>query len=223
MARMAKRPGAHVVDDAAEVGTRLRQARVERDLSLREVARRLDISASALSQIETGKSRASVRTLYALTTELGISLDQLFADTECEEAESALAAGARGGAGRPPVVQPLNSRPAISLDGGVVWERLTAAYDPHVDFVEATYEPHSSSSGSDRLVRHRGREYGVITSGRLELTVGFETYELGPGDACSFESGEPHRLANPGDKPAKAFWFVVGRRDSDSRPTEFAD
>jgi transcriptional regulator with XRE-family HTH domain len=223
MAPTAKRSGAKVVDDAAEVGTRLRRGRVDRGLSLREVARRLDISASALSQIETGKSRASVRTLYALTTELGLSLDELFADPDSEEAEQSLSEGSGDDPPRAPVVQPVESRPAISLDGGVVWERLTASYDPHVDFVEATYEPHSSSSGSDRLVRHRGREYGVVTSGNLQLTVGFETYELGPGDACSFDSGEPHRLANPGDEPATAFWFVVGRRDSDTRPTEFED
>jgi transcriptional regulator with XRE-family HTH domain len=221
---MAKRSGANVVDDAAEVGTRLRRARVEHGLSLREVARRLDISASALSQIETGKSRASVRTLYALTTELGLSLDQLFAEPGEDGAPTAQSAETESDDPEAmPVVQPVESRPAISLDGGVIWERLTAGHDPNVDFVEATYEPHSSSSGGDRLVRHRGREYGVVTSGSLELTVGFETYELGPGDACSFDSGEPHRLANPGDQPATAFWFVVGRRDSDTRATEFED
>src|SRR4051812_37472932 len=104
---MANRPARRVVDDAAEVGIRLRRARVDRGLSLREVARRLDISASALSQIETGKSRASVRTLYALTTELGLSLDQLFADPECEEAAKNLPDAASDGKPRAPVVQPV--------------------------------------------------------------------------------------------------------------------
>ena len=69
------------VDDSAQVGQRLRSAREEQGLSLREVARRLDISASALSQIETGKSRPSVKTLYAIVSELGLSMDELFADS----------------------------------------------------------------------------------------------------------------------------------------------
>ncbi len=64
------------------MGQRLRSARERQGLSLREVARRLDISASALSQIETGKSRPSVKTLYAIVSELGLSMDQLFADAE---------------------------------------------------------------------------------------------------------------------------------------------
>jgi transcriptional regulator with XRE-family HTH domain len=61
-----------------EVPRRLREARERAGLSLRQLAKRLDISASALSQIETGKSRPSVRSLYAVVSELGLSLDELF-------------------------------------------------------------------------------------------------------------------------------------------------
>src|SRR5918996_1531033 len=64
------------------VGRRLRANREERGLSLRELARRLGMSPSAISQIETGKSRPSVSTLYAMVSELGISLDDLFTPTE---------------------------------------------------------------------------------------------------------------------------------------------
>src|SRR5438093_4399534 len=75
--RQAARP---VVED--DVGPRLRAHREEQQLSLREVARRLSISPSALSQIETGKSRPSVSTLYSIVSELGISLDELFGGRE---------------------------------------------------------------------------------------------------------------------------------------------
>src|SRR5581483_4503567 len=92
-----KRPEGPATDDAAPGGAarpapaepdgqaggdavprRLREARERAGLSLRQLARRLDISASALSQIETGKSRPSVRTLYALVSQLNLSLDELF-------------------------------------------------------------------------------------------------------------------------------------------------
>lgn len=217
--------------DSTQVGRRLRSAREELGLSLREVARRLGISASALSQIETGKSRPSVKTLYAITSELGLSMDQLFADygeqsrqpavpTTPGAAAAATSDGAPGGP-PPPIVRRAEGRPSIELDAGVTWQRLTAAHDPDVDFLHTTYRPGSSSSGSEKLVRHNGREYGVVLSGELELTVGFETFILGPGDACSFDSNEPHRLANPGHEPATAIWFVVGRRGSDPRGVSF--
>src|SRR2546428_14166166 len=64
-------------EHAEDVGSQLRARREAVQLSLRELARRLEISPSALSQIETGKSRPSVSTLYAIVSELGLSLDQL--------------------------------------------------------------------------------------------------------------------------------------------------
>src|ERR671935_2593980 len=69
-------PGRLAVRD--DVGRRIREHREQSNLSLRELARRLGISPSAISQIETGKSRPSVSTLYSIVTELGMSLDELF-------------------------------------------------------------------------------------------------------------------------------------------------
>jgi transcriptional regulator with XRE-family HTH domain len=67
---------------AAEVGvnlgSRLRLARQRSGLTLREVARRLGVSASFVSQLENGKSQPSVVTLYSLTQLLGVSIDQMF-------------------------------------------------------------------------------------------------------------------------------------------------
>ncbi len=214
------------VDDSAQVGQRLRSARERQGLSLREVARRLEISASALSQIETGKSRPSVKTLYAIVSELGLSMDQLFAKPDAKpgagvEAPADAANGAPRDVAPSPIVQRAASRSSLDLDSGVTWDRLTAANDPNVDFLQTTYDPGSTSSGSEKLVRHNGREYGLLLSGELELTVGFEKYTLQPGDSCSFDSNQPHRLANPGSEPAQAIWFVIGRRQSDPRSLNF--
>ena len=65
-------------------------------------------------------------------------------------------------------------------------------------------------------MRHGGKEYGYVTGGRLGVQVGFERYDLGPGDSISFDSSSPHRLWTIGDEPAEAIWVVVGRQ-SDGR------
>jgi transcriptional regulator with XRE-family HTH domain/quercetin dioxygenase-like cupin family protein len=64
------------------IGERLREARVERGLTVRGLARAVDVSASLISQIETGKSSPSVGTLYAITAALEISLEDVFGDPE---------------------------------------------------------------------------------------------------------------------------------------------
>jgi transcriptional regulator with XRE-family HTH domain len=207
-------------------------------MSLRTLAKRLDISASALSQIETGKSRPSVRTLYAVVSELGISLDDLFDNHGTGapgDARPATPGGdvvvGRGGTATDWMAaatsaQPLlraEDRPTLELDSGVQWERLTAEHDPMIDFLRVTYDPGSTSNAHGKLVRHAGREYGVVLDGTLDVTVGFETYTLTVGDSISFSSDEPHVLANNGDEPAVAIWFVVGRRQSDPRKPLFED
>jgi transcriptional regulator with XRE-family HTH domain len=217
-----------------EMPRRLREARERSGLSLRQLAKRLDISASALSQIETGKSRPSVRTLYAVVSELGISLDELFDNQAAATDAHALSPDTvvtRGGtatewlaaatAARP--MMRADERPHLDLDSGVQWERLTTEHDPVIDFLHVTYEPGGASNAGSQLVRHAGREYGIVLSGRLDVTVGFETYTLGPGDSISFSSDEPHLLANTSDEPATGIWFVVGRRGTDPRNPVFED
>src|ERR671939_1437690 len=65
---------------SADLGRRLRAIRLRQGIGLRELARRLDLSPSSISQIETGKMRPSVRTLYALASEFGVTVDELLFD-----------------------------------------------------------------------------------------------------------------------------------------------
>jgi len=60
-----------------------------------------------------------------------------------------------------------------------------------------------------RLIRHVGTEYGFMLSGTLEITLGFETYQLNAGDSIAFDSSRPHRLANVGDVPVEAIWVNI--------------
>src|SRR6185312_9818799 len=62
------------------VGSHIRDRRQSLELSVRELARRVGLSASLISQIERGKATPSVATLYAITNELGLSLDELFSE-----------------------------------------------------------------------------------------------------------------------------------------------
>jgi transcriptional regulator with XRE-family HTH domain/quercetin dioxygenase-like cupin family protein len=205
---LSQRSMRDIVED--DLPRRLRAAREERGISVRELARRLDVSPSAISQIETGRARPSVSTLYALVTELNMSLDELF-DHVVEPRDPT-----RRLAGLTTPVVRRGERKVLDLGTGVHWERLTAGNDPDVDFMEVRYEAGGDSSPTGSLMRHAGREYGLVLSGQLTVAVGFETYELGPGDSISFESTLPHRLTNPGRKAATAVWVVQGRNDGSS-------
>jgi transcriptional regulator with XRE-family HTH domain len=202
------------------VGARIRQARLERGTSLRALAREIGVSASLVSQIETGKSQPSVSTLYAITSALGISVEVLFDVREGAVASPpgaspatvphALAALAADQGRRIGPLVAAGGRETLELDSGVVWERLGRVPGAEADFLLVTYRPGGSSSGSGGLMRHPGTEYGYLTSGELILTLGFEEYTLRPGDSVCFESTTPHRYRNDGEVPAVGVWFVSG-------------
>ena len=108
-------------------------------------------------------------------------------------------------------IQRATNRTSISLESGVSWQRLTAQPDHKVDFLYLRYPPGSESTPADSLMRHNGTEYGYILAGRLQVSIGFDTYEIGPGDTIAFDCTRPHRFAAVGDEAVEAVWFVVGR------------
>ena len=212
-----------------DLGHRLRAAREQKNIGLRELARRLGVSASLISQIETGKTEPSINTLFAIVSELELSVNEIvFEPREAPRVSSAKAESLAGDgpAARdrprasevpePPdsPVQRGTTRTSISLESGVTWERLTAQPDHNVDFLLLRYPPGSESTPPHSLMRHNGTEYGYILRGRLQVSIGFDTYEIGPGDSIAFDCTQPHRFSTVGDEAVEAVWFVVGRRNT---------
>ena len=209
-----------------QIGGRIRAERARRGVSLRSLARSVGLSPSLISQIETGKCRPSVSTLYAITTALGVSVEDVFgeqpapADGKAGQAARPAqveAAGAVAEAGRfpwadgcpaAPVAHP-GEREVLELDSGVTWERLGHVPGSHVDFLRVTHAPGAASSPAGRLMRHAGTEYGYLVEGELVVTLGFRTHRLRAGDSISFASSTPHSYRNEGPVPAVGIWFVA--------------
>jgi transcriptional regulator with XRE-family HTH domain len=210
-----------------DLGQRLRAAREQKNIGLRELARRLGVSPSLISQIETGKTEPSINTLFAMVSELELSVNEIVFDPARDAGRPAArstprarAASARRAGGHAPAdppgspVQRNANRTSISLESGVGWDRLTAQPDHNVDFLLLRYPPGSESTPPHSLMRHNGTEYGYVLSGRLQVSLGFDNYVLEPGDSIAFDCTQPHRFAAVGDETVEAVWFVVGRRNT---------
>jgi transcriptional regulator with XRE-family HTH domain/quercetin dioxygenase-like cupin family protein len=199
------------------LGERLRSARMAKGYTLRELARQIGVSASLLSQVENGKSQASVTNLHALVTALDISLDELFTSTEAPEPPPSAAPSVVGMPQESAyaALEPVHrsgTRPILKMAGGVTWERLSSLLSHLVDAQLVTYEPGSSSSVDGTLSRHNGTEFAYLIEGELLLRLGYEEYHLKAGDSLSFDSTTPHLYQNLGETPARGVWFELGRR-----------
>lgn len=192
-----------------DIGARLRDARMQRGLSLRSVAQALGVSASLISQVETGKTQPSVSTLYAMVNHLGVSMDELLGVTPVADRTTPMF-----GHNGPvlPAVQRASENPVLEMENGVHWERLAVGEGGPADALLVSYDPGASSSIEGKLMRHSGVEYAYILEGELTLQLDFDTHILGPGDSLQFDSVRPHLYSNNGTTVARGVWFVVGRR-----------
>jgi transcriptional regulator with XRE-family HTH domain len=189
------------VSDASRVGHRLRTERERLGIGLRELARRVGVSPSLVSQIELDRVNPSVSTLNAIVTTLGITMSDVFGERVEERVVHR-----RDGLAESP-----ETRRVINLASGVRWERLTRESDRDVEFIYVVYPVGAESCPEDGLTTHGGREYGYVSTGTLGVQVGFEQYELGPGGSIAFDSSSPHRLWTIGLEPVHAIWVVIGR------------
>ena len=82
------------------VGERIRIARESSGISVRELARRIGVSPSHVSNVERGLASFSVRALYSVVSHLDISMDSLFEDAKWGASQECPAA--RGGSRRAP-------------------------------------------------------------------------------------------------------------------------
>jgi transcriptional regulator with XRE-family HTH domain len=196
-----------------DLGARLRAERMRAGLSLRELARRLGLTASAVSQFETGKSKPSVGTLFEIVELLGVSLDDMLkspADPHAQQAPAGIPDQASGHISSPDRVVEIEregDHAVISLGKGVQWKQLGRQI-ASAEFLLVTYNPGSSSSLNGNLTRHKGREFGYVISGELDVNIGSEVYKVGEGDSVAFPASAPHQLRNSGPEPAKVMWCI---------------
>ena len=174
-----------------ELGERLRAIRLLRRLTLREVATAAGVSESFVSQLERGRSSASVATLQRLAAAVGIEISDLFA-AEPQAGPRVLRREERqqlewGYLGRKALLTP---KPFHSL------EVVTAAFDP------------GGSTGDEPYTHGDSEELLLVLAGRVQLQLGSELLDLSTGDSVNYRSSTAHRVSNPGAEPAEVLFVI---------------
>lgn len=171
-----------------DVGARLRAIRKLKGLSQRELAKRAGVTNSTISMIEKNSVSPSVSSLKKVLSGIPMPLVEFFS-LDLEQ-------------GNPTQVV-YKHEELIDLSSGQVEMKLVGKAHTNriIAFLNEMYPP-GADTGDDML-SHEGEEAGTVVSGRLELTVGLETYILEPGDSYYFDSTQPHRFRNPFEEPVR--------------------
>lgn len=198
------------------IGSRLRELRTATGRSLASVAHEMGISASALSQIETGAMQPSVNRLVELVGVLGAPVSAIFEDhgifaPQVDEVAADVSEPIAG-----VLVAQAGGRDAAHLGQGVTYRRLSPAPLPAVDFFESTYPPGSSSSVDGAMLVHAGYESGHVIRGELVFEFTEGEVVLGVGGSLSFQASRPHRVVNRTSKIAVAIWLTLTAAAADA-------
>jgi transcriptional regulator with XRE-family HTH domain len=167
-----------------DLGEQVRRLRLERGLTLEEVAAKSGCSVGSLSQLERGKGNPAFFTLVRIAHALDVPVARLL------HIEGAISPVVRRGKGRQ-----LNPHP-FEDHSAATYELLTPDLDRALEVIRYEIPPGLSTEATPFV--HRGEEVGIVLRGVQETTINGVVYMLHEGDTISFQSTLPHWFRNPG-------------------------
>jgi transcriptional regulator with XRE-family HTH domain len=190
--------------DAAErfitekrLGERIRRLRLKKSMGLVELGRNTGLSASFLSQLETGRVVPTLRNLARIAMVFSKDLSYFF------ESEPAAIFRVHRKKDRVRMPQTGVEPPTYTFEslGYMVPDR-------HMDPYFAEFVP-LPPQVEPKAHQHGGFEFLYVLGGELAVRHGDQEATLSAGDAVYFDSGTPHSYRCPGSKPAEALIVTI--------------
>jgi transcriptional regulator with XRE-family HTH domain len=174
------------------LGKDLRAIRKSRRLTLEDLSSMLNRSVGWLSQVERDISVPSIADLRQFAKIMDVPISLFFGEASVPPQERGyiVRAGARRSMG--------------SAAAGLTEELLSPDLTDSFEVIHSIFAPFSRI---EQPVRRHTQEVGFVISGRLSLTIGARTFEIGPGDSFRIKD-EYYTWENPHAEIAKVVWVI---------------
>lgn len=161
------------------IGSKLKDIRNKRNLTLDEVSKLTDVSKAMLGQIERGLSNPTVSTLWKISTGLKVSFSSFI-----DESQGDLKIISQKDID--PIIED-NSKmklyPIFPFDANKGFEVFTIELEPNCN--------HVSTQHNDGV-----EEYIIVTEGEIEININDKKFTLQKGDSIKFMANKPHAYKN---------------------------
>ena len=174
-----------------DLGKTLRKVRNEKGVSLSELAEKTGYTKSFISQVEKNKTSPSLSSLFRIIDALGISPQEILHEEGFSEKI---------------MVRKSEREVYYHKKSKAKFEFL---YTKNPGRKMEPLFIHLKAGGFSDSYSHEGEEFGTILKGKLELTVGDETYHLKEGDCVYFSSRINHHWKNNGSEEVIALWVTT--------------
>ncbi|MCP8894155.1 cupin domain-containing protein [Shinella daejeonensis] len=180
-------------DEDIAIGGQIRELRKVKGLTLQQVADAAGISVGYLSLIERNQSKLPIGVLRRISDTLGVHMSWFFHANDAPAHEKDV------------VVRAHNRRRFTFTGLGIEEELLSPNLSGPLEMLLSTIEPGADSGD----YTHDGVEAGLVLSGKLDLWISGQFFQLEQGDSFSFKSTEVHRCANSGEEPTRVVWVIT--------------
>lgn len=178
-----------------DVGTKIREIRKAKSMTIAALAESCGVSTGLISQIERGTVVPSVVSLWKIASALDKSVGYFFDDGQSEKNL---------------IVREADRNRIKTAGGSAVYELLSPGLaNRKIEFLLISINPGEETAND--TVTHEGEECGLVLKGTLTVRLGDTEYILNQGDSIYFDCSIPHRFANKAtnDETCVSVWATT--------------
>lgn len=172
-----------------DIGKKLKELRIQNDLTLEDLASRSELTKGFLSQVERNLTTPSISTLEDILEALGSNLSDFFH----EEQEKQIVFTAQDFF--------VDEKDEYKIE----WV-IPNAQKNEMEPILLTLNPHQKSHA---MAAHHGEEFGYVLKGSVTLVRGNKKYKLKSNETFYLDGTKGHYLYNHGNSEAKVLWITT--------------
>ncbi|MCC3144293.1 cupin domain-containing protein [Halanaerobium sp. Z-7514] len=164
------------------LGQRIRNKRKSKNMSLNDVAQKINKTSSYLSQVERGLAEPSITALREIARALEVPIFYFLIEEESNNA-----------------VVRKEARRILNFPGSqLTFELLSPDLNREMEVIEACMEPGAETS--EEPLNHLGEECTIVLAGKMHIIIGDKEYKLKKGDSIYYKASLPHKIKSVGSE-----------------------
>lgn len=176
-----------------EIGARIKQFRLAKGLTLKDIEVKAKVSATHVSEIERGMTSPTVGALAKIAEAMGTDVAYFVEKKNVSKVS---------------VINKSKRKKMQFKDWGATYYSLAKDVpDPKISFLEVELEP--GIKRSEETSTHDGEEFAIVTKGVMEIIIGDQKFILKEGDSIHYKASKPHAMRNIGDAKCRAIWVTL--------------
>ncbi len=178
-----------------KIGKTIREFRLARNMSIKELSKKTNLTSSLISQVERNLISPSLNSLTKISSALKVPMVSFFTEATLKPC--------------PITRKKQRKKTVIFSSSHIIYQLLSPDPNKKIEFLLVEIEPEEDENEENELITHTGEECGYVIKGELEVRLGKERYHLKEGDSIYFQSRIPHRFKNTGKGKVISIWAMT--------------